>query len=84
MRGGVLGRLRFERQVPFDADTGFWDYNPLGKVPTLLMDGGQSVYGGPKPARWFDSIQQRPSVAFRLQWFPESRDIRQVPSPALR
>jgi glutathione S-transferase len=42
---GVLERLKFERQVPFDADTRIWDYNPLGKVPVLVMDDGESLYG---------------------------------------
>ena len=205
---GVVDRLQFERQVPFDADTRIWDYNPLGKVPVLVMDDGQSLYGGlviceyldslagrdtglypagaarfpaqrmamtgdglfdattnmrvegwrpagerhldfmqrerrkifncldqmerdaagfannglhigqvciagglsyllhrdpvrehalepgdarfswrdgrPNLSRWYESIQARPSIAFRLQWFPESREIRQVPAPLAR
>jgi glutathione S-transferase len=37
--------------------------------------------GRPNLSRWFESIQSRPPIAFRLQWFPESREIRQVPKP---
>ena len=36
----VLDKIEFERQVPFDQDTGIWRYNPLGKVPAFVMDDG--------------------------------------------
>ena len=40
--------------------------------------------GRPNLSRWYESIQARPSIAFRLQWFPESREIREVPAPLAR
>ena len=53
---GVLGRLEFERQVPFDEDTTLGDYNPLGKVPTLIMDDGEPLYGGLVICEYLDSL----------------------------
>lgn len=61
---GVLGRLHFERQVPFDADTRIWDYNPLGKVPTLVLDDGQSLYGGLVICEYLDSLAAQPTGLF--------------------
>ncbi|MDX2222784.1 MAG: glutathione S-transferase N-terminal domain-containing protein [Rhodospirillaceae bacterium] len=43
---GVLDRLTFERSVPFDTDTTIWGYNPLGKVPCLILDDGAPLFGG--------------------------------------
>lgn len=53
---GVLERLEFERQVPFDEDTTVGDYNPLGKVPTLIMDDGEPLYGGLVICEYLDSL----------------------------
>ena len=53
---GVLERLEFERQVPFAADTTVGDYNPLGKVPTLVMDDGEPLYGGLVICEYLDSL----------------------------
>lgn len=58
---GVLGRLQFERQVPFDADTRISDYNPLGKVPTLVLDDGRSLYGGLLICEYLESLAARPT-----------------------
>jgi glutathione S-transferase len=53
---GVLDRLTFERQVPFDADTTVGHANPLGKVPTLIMDDGEPLYGGLVICEYLDSL----------------------------
>ncbi len=53
---GVLDRLEFERQVPFDEDTTVGNYNPLGKVPTLIMDDGEPLYGGLVICEYLDSL----------------------------
>ena len=53
---GVLDRIEFERQVPFDSDTTVGNYNPLGKVPTLIMDDGEPLYGGLVICEYLDSL----------------------------
>lgn len=53
---GVLDQLEFERQVPFDPDTGIQNYNPLGKVPALVLDNGEALYGGILICEYLDSL----------------------------
>ena len=52
---GVLDQLEFERQVPFAPDTTVHETNPLGKVPTLIMDNGEPLYGGLLICEYLDS-----------------------------
>ncbi len=54
---GIDARLEFERQVPFDDDTAIWRSNPLGKVPTLVLDDGSSLYGGQLICEYLDSLR---------------------------
>jgi glutathione S-transferase len=44
------------RSVPFDEDTSVWRYNPLGKVPCLIMNDGQPLFGGLVICEYLDSI----------------------------
>lgn len=60
----VLSRLQFERQVPFDANSGIWTYNPLGKVPVLVLDDGQCLYGGLVICEYLDSLATGPTGLF--------------------
>lgn len=53
---GVFDRLEPVRSVPFDEDTSVWRYNPLGKVPCLIMDDGQPLFGGLVICEYLDSI----------------------------
>lgn len=53
---GVLERLQLERSVPFDEDTSIWRYNPLGKVPCLILDDGEPLFGGLVICEYLDSI----------------------------
>jgi len=53
---GVLDRLEMVRSVPFDADTSIWDFNPLGKVPCLVLDDGQPLFGGLLICEYLDSL----------------------------
>ena len=55
---GVLDKIEFERQVPFDQDTGIWRYNPLGKVPAFVMDDGEPLYGGLVICEYLDSFNK--------------------------
>ncbi len=53
--GGIVERLEFERTRPFDSDT-IWEYNPMGKVPALVMDNGEPLYGGLVICQYLDSL----------------------------
>lgn len=53
---GVLDRLQLQRSVPFDEDTTIWAYNPLGKVPCLILADGQPLFGGLVICEYLDSL----------------------------
>jgi glutathione S-transferase len=53
---GVLERLELVRSVPFDEDTSVWAYNPLGKVPCLILDDGEPLFGGLLICEYLDSL----------------------------
>ncbi|MFL2771671.1 MAG: glutathione S-transferase N-terminal domain-containing protein [Rhodospirillaceae bacterium] len=53
--GGIIERLEFERTRPFDGDL-IWDYHPMGKVPALIMDNGDPLYGGLVICEYLDSL----------------------------
>lgn len=44
---------------PFDGDTPLAATNPLGKVPTLLLDNGEYLAGGPVIYEYLDSLHRR-------------------------
>ena len=44
---------------PFDADTPLASINPLGKVPTLLLESGEYLAGGPVVYEYLDSLHRR-------------------------
>jgi glutathione S-transferase len=53
---GVLDQLEFERQVPFNDDTTIHHQNPLGKVPAMVLDNGEALYGGLVICEYLDSL----------------------------
>jgi len=53
--GDILDRLEFARTRPFDAET-IWDYHPMGKVPALVLDNGDPLYGGLVICEYLDSL----------------------------
>jgi glutathione S-transferase len=53
--GDILDRLEFQRTRPFDAET-IWEYHPMGKVPALVMDNGEPLYGGIVICEYLDSL----------------------------
>ncbi len=55
---GALDKLHMERQVPFDEDTEIWKYNPLGKVPSFVMDNGKPLFGGLLICEYLDSFNK--------------------------
>jgi len=44
---------------PFDADTPLPTINPLGKVPTLVLESGEYLAGGPVVYEYLDSLHRR-------------------------
>lgn len=44
---------------PFEADTPLAGINPLGKVPTLLLENGEYLAGGPVIYEYLDSLHRR-------------------------
>ncbi len=46
--------------IPWNADTQVPHYNPLGKVPVLLTDGGRAIYDSPIIAEYLDTIVSTP------------------------
>ena len=46
----------FELEMPWNADTNVPDYNPLGKVPVLVMDDGTSLFDSRVIVEYLDNI----------------------------
>jgi glutathione S-transferase len=44
---------------PFEADNPLVGVNPLGKVPTLMLDSGEYLAGGPVIYEYLDSLHRR-------------------------
>lgn len=62
--GEILDRLTFVRSVPFDDDTKIWSYNPLGKVPCLILDSGEPLFGGLVICEYLDSLSKTGKSVF--------------------
>ncbi len=59
---GVTDRIECVRTGPFDADTDLFLDNPLNKVPTLVTEDGEALYGGPVICEYFDSLHDGPKM----------------------
>ena len=46
----------FELEAPWDSDSHVPDYNPLGKVPILIMDDGTSLFDSRVIVEYLDNI----------------------------
>jgi glutathione S-transferase len=61
----VIRYARLEERIepiatkPFDPETPLVAINPLGKVPTLVLDGGEYLAGGPVIYEYLDSLHAR-------------------------
>jgi glutathione S-transferase len=64
----VIAYADLERRIegvatrPFDPATTLGEVNPLGTVPTLIADAGESVYGGLVIYEYLDSLHDRPRL----------------------
>jgi glutathione S-transferase len=47
---------------PFEPDTPLARHNPVGKVPTLLLDDGEVLFGGPVIYEYLDTLHDRPPL----------------------
>jgi len=59
---GLRERIRPVPTKPFDPDTGLLEINPIGKVPTLILDDGEYLAGGPVVYEYLDSLHGRPRL----------------------
>ena len=73
---GVVDRIQVVPTYPFDADCDLGDDNPLGKVPTLVLDNGEALYGGPVICEYLDSLHDGPKMFPAAGW-PRFRALRQ-------
>lgn len=58
----LMDRLELVRTVPFDPAYEYRQHNPLAKVPTLLLDDGEAIYGGPVICEYFDWLGPGPKL----------------------
>ncbi|MCS6947147.1 MAG: glutathione S-transferase N-terminal domain-containing protein, partial [Steroidobacteraceae bacterium] len=56
---GLRSRITPVPTRPFDPDTPLSRVNPLGKVPTLVLDDGDYLAGGPVIYEYLDSLHRR-------------------------
>ena len=59
----ILDKIEFEKTRPFDAET-IWRYNPMGKVPSLIMDNGEQLFGGLVICQYLDSLSTENTTVF--------------------
>lgn len=55
---GIVDKLEFERSRPFEENTTIWKYNPFGKVPSMIMDNGEPLFGGLVICEYLNSLSQ--------------------------
>ncbi len=56
---GLRDRIQGVATKPFDVDSPLPALNPLGKVPTLILDTGEYLSGGPVIYEYLDSLHRR-------------------------
>ena len=60
----LVDRITMVRSVPFDTDTLIWSYNPLGKVPCLILKSGEPLFGGLVICEYIDSLSRTGKSVF--------------------
>jgi glutathione S-transferase len=56
---GLRGRVEPVATKPFEADTPLPAVNPVGKVPTLVLEDGEALFGGPVIYEYLDTLHDR-------------------------
>ena len=56
MEAGIESQLEQVATAPWAADSDLPADNPLGKVPVLITDGGESIYDSPVICEYLDSL----------------------------
>lgn len=62
MEMGLCGSIEMLATNPWDADSGITSDNPLGQVPVLLLDDGQTLYDSPVICEYLDRLHQGPRL----------------------
>ena len=60
--GSLASRITPVGTQPFDDACDLWKDNPLGTVPTLILDDGRALYGGPVIYAYLDSLHKKPKL----------------------
>jgi glutathione S-transferase len=56
---GLRGRIEPVPTRPFERDTPLPAHNPVGKVPTLVLEDGEPLFGGPVIYEYLDTLHDR-------------------------
>lgn len=59
---GLAGEIDRVPTNPWDAETDLGESNPLGKVPTLVLDDGRALYDSPVIAEYLDTLHTGPKL----------------------
>lgn len=59
---GIYDDLEKSPTIPYHQTPEHVDANPLSKVPTLVLDDGTPLYGGPVIYEYFDSLHDGPKM----------------------
>jgi glutathione S-transferase len=62
IEAGVYGRIERIPTAPVDRDAAHVAANPLSKVPTLVLEDGTALYGGPVIYEYLDSLHDGPKM----------------------
>lgn len=62
IEAGVYDGLEKMPTIPYDQVPAHVAANPLSKVPTLVLDDGTPLYGGPVIYEYFDSLHDGPKM----------------------
>lgn len=62
MEAGVADDLDLEPANPWDPDTDVVERNPIGKIPVLVLDGGDVLFDSPVICEYLDSLRAPPRL----------------------
>ncbi len=59
---GLDDQIERVNTLPWEPDTQYGNVNPVGKVPALITDDGQTIYDSPVIIDYFDSLHDGPKL----------------------